>query len=241
MLVYVDLEHEQLNEIDSQLWQRSRMELLRNKYRFERLSRRSCLIMRYDSVTPERLAAVAAEAVLVSGHSLDLSYYAPETLAGLTAVYQAWTRPLLGFCGGFQLMAQAYGAPIGPMDTIPDGVTNLHLAVIQNVAGIDQELGFQPVSVRHDHPLFQGLEATPSFYQAHYWEVKQAPAAFDILAHSDHCRIQMLAHQTRPLFGTQFHPEAYDDRFGDGRQFLQNFFQLVNRYTDRTNETAASD
>ena len=227
MLVYVDLEHEQLFEIDLELWQRSREHLLRSKYRFERISGRPCLIMRYDSVTPERLEALAVEAVLVSGHYLDQSYYAPESLAGVEAVYKSWRRPLIGFCGGHQLLAQAYGAQIGPIAPIPTGLTQLHLATIQNVAGVDQEIGFHPVTLENKHPLFKQLEASSIFFQAHYWEVKEVPKDFTILASSDHCAIQAIRHRERPLFGTQFHPEAYDDRFSDGRQLLQNFFDLL--------------
>jgi len=227
MLVYVDLENEQLFEIDLEMWLRSRDHLLRNKYRFERLSGRPCLIMRYDSVTPERLQALAAEAVLVSGQYLDLSYYAPESLAGVKALFQAWTRPLIGFCGGHQLLAQANGATIGPIAPIPPGVTQLHLATIQNIAGVKQEIGFQPVSLQKKQPLFKHLEQSATFFQAHYWEVKETPADFEVLAASEHCAIQAMGHRERPLFGTQFHPEAYDDRFGDGRQLLQNFFDLL--------------
>jgi GMP synthase-like glutamine amidotransferase len=44
--------------------------------------------------------------------------------------------------------------------------------------------------------------------QAHYWEVKEAPAGFKVLASSDECRIQVIKHESKPVFGTQFHPEA---------------------------------
>lgn len=224
MLVYIDLEHEQLHKVDPVLWQRSRTDLMRNKYRFERLGKRPCLIVRYNQVSPKRLAALHAEAVLVSGYFPDNSYYAAENLAGLMAVYREWERPLIGFCGGHQLMAQAFGAAIGPMSPIPDGVSQLHLATIQNVAGVVQEIGFQPVTVQ-PHPLFQQLGKPAYFYQAHYWEVKELPPDFDVLASGTHCGIQVMAHRERPLFSTQFHPEAYDDRYGDGRQLLLNFFR----------------
>lgn len=227
MLVYVDLEHAQLYEIDPELWHRSRANLLRNKYRFERLAARPCLIVRYDNVTPDFIRAVGAEAVLISGYYLDNSYYAAENLAGLMALYRQWTRPLIGFCGAHQLLAKAYGADIGPIAPIPPGVTQLHLATMQNITGVEQEIGFQPVTVQPSHPLFHHLDEMPTFFQAHYWEVKTAPDGFEVLATSDHCAIQAIGHRERPLFGTQFHPEAYDDRFGDGRQLLENFFSLI--------------
>ena len=225
MLIYIDMEHEQLHTIDPDLWQRSRADLMRNKYRFERLGKRPCLIVRYNRVTPEHLKTLNAEAVFISGYLLDNSYYAVEDLAGLMAVYREWERPLLGFCGGHQLLAQAFGASIGPLSQIPDGVTRLHLATIQNISGIEQEIGFQPVTIQKPHPLFDEVGPHPHFFQAHYWEVKDVPPGFDVLASSEQCAVQAIAHRERPLFGTQFHPEAYDDRYGDGRQLLLNFFR----------------
>ena len=227
MLVYVDMEHEQLYEIDQALWNRSRADLLRNKYRFERLSGWPCLIVRYDRVSPAMLQGVGAVAVLVSGYYLDNSYYADHNLAGLVAVYREWTGPLLGICGGFQLLAQAYGAELGPLGQIPSGLSQLHLAAVQSISGVEQEIGFQPVSTRIRHPLLHHVEQPPIFFQAHYWEVKEIPDGFDVLAASDHCAFQAIGHREKPLFGTQFHPEAYDDRYGDGRQFLKNFFSLI--------------
>lgn len=227
MLVYVDLEHEQLQRVDPDLWQQSRADLLREKYRLERLASRPCLIFRYDRVTPERLQAVGAEAVFISGCKLGYDYYPAESLAGLRRLYQEWTRPLLGFCGGMQLLAQAHGAAIGPLAPIPPGVAGLHLATVENISGVAQEIGFQPVTVAQAHALFHGLADPPVFYQAHYWEVKAAPPGFDVLAQSDRCPVQAIAHRQRPLMGVQFHPEKYDDQYGDGRQLLQNFLHLA--------------
>lgn len=227
MLVYIDLEHEQLRRIDRALWRRSRADLLRQKYRLQRLAARPCLILRYDTITPEQLASVQAEALFISGCTLSYAYYSDESLAGLRRVYREWTRPLLGFCAGMQLMAQAHGAAIGPLAPIPPGVTDLHLATTQDISGVAQEIGFQPVTRLQDHPLFHALEAQATFYQAHYWEVKAAPPGFDVLAYSERCAIQAIAHQERPLFGVQFHPEKYDEAHTDGRQLLQNFLHIA--------------
>jgi anthranilate/para-aminobenzoate synthase component II len=37
----------------------------------------------------------------------------------------------------------------------------------------------------------------------------------------------VLAHQSAPLFGAQFHPENYDDAHPDGRIILENFFRIA--------------
>jgi GMP synthase (glutamine-hydrolysing) len=83
------------------------------------------------------------------------------------------------------------------------------------------------VNVCQPHPLFAGLPAQPIVYQAHYWEVKDVPTGFQVLAESELCPVQAMAHQERPIFSTQFHPEEYDTDHPNGRKILQNFFQLT--------------
>jgi GMP synthase-like glutamine amidotransferase len=227
MLVYVDMEHEQLYDIDLALWNRSRADLLRNKYRFERLSDRPCIIVRYDQVSSAMLPEVNVAAVLISGYYLDNSYYSDHNLAGLMDLLKICTKPLLAICGGLQLLALAHEAVIGPLGSIPSGLSQLHLASVQNISGVEQEIGFQTVTARIRHRLFQHLQEPPIFFQSHYWEVKEVPDGFDVLATSDLCAIQAIGHWEKPLFVTQFHPEAYDDRYSDGRQFLKNFFSLI--------------
>jgi GMP synthase (glutamine-hydrolysing) len=93
--------------------------------------------------------------------------------------------------------------------------------------GVHQERGFMPVRVRSAHPWFDGLGLQPVVYESHYWEVQSPPNGFCVLAESDLCGVQALAHEQLPLFGTQFHPERYDDAHPDGRRLLENFFRLA--------------
>jgi GMP synthase (glutamine-hydrolysing) len=233
MLVYVDLEHERLQQIDPKLWRCSRVALAQVKERLERLGQRPCLTLPYHAITPERLESEGVEAVFVSGCTLSYDYYTEESLAGLRRVYREWERPLLGICAGMQLMAQAHGATIGPLAAIPPDVANLHLATTQNINGMAQEIGFQSVTITQAHPLFATLEECATFYQAHYWEVKEVPPGFEVLAQSGRCPIQAIAHRERPLFGVQFHPEKYDEEHRDGRQHLQNFLEIVGMKIER--------
>ena len=50
------------------------------------------------------------------------------------------------------------------------------------------------------------------------------PEGFRLLASRENCRVQMLAHESRPIFGTQFHPELQNDAHRDGQRILENFF-----------------
>lgn len=226
MIVYVDMEHERL-QTDTAAWEQSLARRLKQKYRLEEIAGEPCLLVRYHAVSPALLHEVNARAVLVSGCFTDFEHYDPASLAGLWAVYAEAAWPLLGLCAGHQLLAQACGAPIGPMGPLPPGAPDPFTGRYAHVPGMKQERGFLPVHVCAPHPLFAGLGQRPTFYQSHYWEVKNAPPGFDVLAESELTPIQAIAHRERPIFGVQFHPEEYDDAHPDGRQVLANFFRLA--------------
>ncbi len=91
---------------------------VRIKYRLEDITGEPCLIVRYTHVSPELLQALNVRAVFVSGNGTDADQYSAADQEGLRRVFQAKTWPTFGFCGGFQVMAEAYGAPlerIGPL------------------------------------------------------------------------------------------------------------------------------
>jgi GMP synthase (glutamine-hydrolysing) len=212
MLVYVDLEHESQRR-DRMRAARLLAQRERARQRFEALSGDRCELVPYSEATPERLRALGATAVLVSGCSPQVEYndYAVADLAGLRAIYRAAAWPLMGFCAGLQLLVEAYGGSLGPMD---------------GAGGPCAEYGFMPIQPRGQHPLWAGLGALPEVFQQHRWEVKRLPAGFVALASSPLCAVQAAANDQRRLFGTQFHPEEYDDAHPAGRQVLVNFFRL---------------
>jgi GMP synthase (glutamine-hydrolysing) len=90
------------------------------------------------------------------------------------------------------------------------------------------ETGMQPVRlVEREDPLFAGLPETITVLESHYCEVKTVPTEFRLLATNDNCQVQAMRHATRPIYGIQFHPEAYTDYYPDGRRLLENFFALA--------------
>lgn len=225
MIIYVDLEHVRLQQQPEQ-WEKSLARRLKHKYRLEDLSGDLCLIVRYHKVHPDLLRELNTRAVVISGCATDFEHYSEESLAGLRAIYREAAQPILGLCAGHQLMAEAYGAEIGPLGPLAPGEVDPYKGAY--LPGIKQERGFMPVSLREDHPLFKGL-AQPTFFQSHYWEVKAPPEGFQVLAESDLCQVQAIAHRDRPLFGVQFHAEEYDEAHPDGRKVLENFLAVVNR------------
>jgi GMP synthase-like glutamine amidotransferase len=230
------MEHDRLRQ-DTALWQHFSTKTLETKYRLEEIAAEPCLIVRYYQLSPELLHQLDVKAVVVGGQYTALPHYSDAELVGVRTVLHQADRPIIGLCGGLQLIAQMYGGTFGPMNASsfeaddpftetplpPDMMTSAE-AQAQNVR---QEQGFMPVRIIQPHPLLDGLVPEPVFFQLHSWEVKTLPDAFQRLAESDQCNVQIIAHKTAPLFGVQFHPERYDEEHLDGRTILKNFFKLA--------------
>ena len=87
-----------------------------------------------------------------------------------------------------------------------------------------EEFGFLPQTVLAQHPLLAGLGGTLHCFEHHRGQLGAVPEDFRLLASRENCRVQMLAHESRPIFGTQFHPELQNAAHRDGQRILENFF-----------------
>lgn len=224
MLLYIDIEHPaQLVTPDQQAAHHSQR--LHEKLLFEQLSGLPCLWMRYhDLFRPDLFARLRPSVVLVSGLSAEFAQFDRATLAALLVFLRGWEGPLLGFCGGHQLIAQAHAAEIGPIRPLTAGESDPQPTF---GPGFIKETGFLPVTVQED-ALFAGLPATLVVYQQHYWEVKAPPLGWQGVAASTLCPVQAMRRVGRCQYGLQFHAERFDAAHPHGRRILQNFFALAN-------------
>ncbi len=238
MICYVDLEHPELGPsmlTESPLATDRKADLLTHKARFERLSGALCVLLHFTQVDRVLLERLGARAIVVSGHSTLIDAYDPATLAPLMDVIRETRTPLLGLCGGHQLIALAFGmksAPLGPL------ASGEHDPKPDLAPGMRKEWGPSRVEISTDDPLFAGLGDSVVVEQRHYWELRGVPAGFSSLASSETCAIQAICHQQRPLYGVQFHPERYSERYPDGRAILTNFFRLAHLPGQRTEAAA---
>ena len=53
------------------------------------------------------------------------------------------------------------------------------------------------------------------------------PEEFVLLASNENCKIQAMRHKERPIYGTQFHAENWEEPYLHGRQIISNFFSLA--------------
>lgn len=112
--------------------------------------------------------------------------------------------PILGVCFGHQMLARLFS-----------GKDAVGAAERPEVGWVKLEK--KPTS-KHS-ALLTDLPESFYSYQLHYEEVKKLPPQFDLLASSERCPIQAFAHQSKPIFGIQFHPEK---NFEEARLSLVN-------------------
>jgi GMP synthase-like glutamine amidotransferase len=148
-----------------------------------------------------------AHAIVLSGSSAPWAAHDPAALDRLGEVVGASARPVLGICAGMQLLGRFEGALID------------HAAEV--------EIGELEVDVVERDGLFRDVGARPRVWQYHSDELTTLPDGFRVLASTVRCRVQAFAHDRRPWWGTQFHPESYRSANPDGARILRTFFELV--------------
>lgn len=144
--------------------------------------------------------------------------------ARLFATIRATDLPTFGFCGGHQLIAEAFGGKVAIMRPLAPGEKDPHPA---RYPGLFKEWAFLPVKIVKRDSLFDGFGDTVVVREYHAYEIKRLPEQFDLLASTDGCKVQAIKHKSRLLYGTQFHPEHFDAEHPDGEKILRNFFKTA--------------
>ena len=139
----------------------------------------------------------AAGLVLSGGPA---SVYDPDQPAYDPALFDL-DLPMLGLCYGHQLLCQRLGGRVEPGDTMEFGAATLQVDRAQGV--------------------LSGLEREEPVWMSHRDSVVELPAGFVTLGSTNDCSTAAIGHQTRPLYGLQFHPEVTHTRAG--MQILDNF------------------
>ncbi len=115
--------------------------------------------------------------------------------------------PILGICLGHQLMALAYG---GEVRTGRYG----------GFARVD-------VEVLDEDDILKGMAPALKVWASHQDEVSRLPPGFKLLARSGICEIEAMRHETKPLYGVQWHPEVSHTE--KGTSLLKNFLEVCAR------------
>ena len=186
-----------------------------------------CLVAHYTQVLRRDFDNPSLRAIMISGRA---HHILPVMDRELFRLIRGTGVPTIGFCGGHQLIAQAYGARVAAMRRLKPGEED---PAPHRGPGFFKEWGFRPVRIVRSDSLLGGLGDSLLVREMHFAEVKELPAELELLASTDECRVQAMKHRGRLLYGTQFHPEGYDDEHPDGRSLLRNFFRLAGIDVDR--------
>ena len=222
-VLYVDLEHERV-VADPELGPAHRARFEEARGRLADAAGVACERVRAGDVRPGLIAERAPTAIVLSGCTTDWADYDLGAWGGLLDVIRRAETPMLGICGGHQLIGYAHGAawgPLGPLgESEPDPDPRF-------APGQRKQRGFLPVAVDTGSPLFEGLGPTETVFQSHYWQLLETPAGFATRASSAWSPIQAIERLDRPVFGIQFHAERFDAAHPAGARVLRRFFAAV--------------
>jgi GMP synthase (glutamine-hydrolysing) len=202
------------------------------------------------------LAEVAEEfrpdAIVLSGTLRDFDYYNPEILADFSDFIRATLVPVLGICGGHQMVGLSFGARVVTLDSQEQSQRRDNRVV---------EYQYRLIRiVEPEDPIFSEINNPQSgvwqdytkegrilrVWQNHGLQLDSVPAGFALLATSYLCRNQMMVKRSggQLIYTVQFHLEkSFEDwhksrtrwehpnESRDGRILFENFLRLAMEHT----------
>jgi len=203
------------------------------KIKLEKISGQPCLVQYYADVTLDLIRRLGVQAVVFSGFGTALQQHPLPSFAGVYELVRMGDLPMIGLCGGHQLIAELWA------EHNDRKLTRVRNYVIRPLRrdepdlnpeyhpGLFKESGFFPIHIVRRDPLFRHVPRQFMARENHRHEVKTLPRDFILLASSKDVRVQAYRHRTRPIYGTQFHPEGFIDRYPAGKTILENFFRIA--------------
>jgi len=188
------------------------------------------------------------DAIVLSGTLRDFDYYRPEILEGFSEFIHLTRIPVLGICGGHQLIGLSFGARVLTLDSRE-----------QHERRSDRLTEYQYRFIRivePEDPIFEGIDNPQSgvwqdytkegrilrVWQNHGLQLDGVPQGFKLLATSYLCRNQMMVRDCDDqfIYSVQFHLEkSFEDwnqnptrwehpnESRDGRILFENFLRLA--------------
>jgi GMP synthase-like glutamine amidotransferase len=198
------------------------------------------------------LAATAEDfrpdAIVLSGTLRDFDFYRPEILTDFAEFIRSTGIPVLGICGGHQMIGLSFGARVVTLDLQEQSerrdnrVTEYQYRLVR--------------IIEPDDPIFEEIDNPNTgpwqdytregrilrVWQNHGLQLDKVPAGFQLLATSYLCRNQMMVKRSEGqlIYSVQFHLEkSFEDwnksrtrwehpnESRDGRILFENFLRLA--------------
>lgn len=139
--------------------------------------------------------------IIVSGAPILLTEINPAPYLKKFEILLNSGLPLLGICFGHQLLGMSFGAEI-------------------NRCKEDRDI--QTIHIKGLHDLFDGFGLWETFMEDHC-ECISLPENFKLMGSSVICENEAMQHNTKKLFGVQFHPEVSGE---NGKKLFSNFIKI---------------
>lgn len=161
-------------------------------------------IFENDKVTIDELKSLDFDSIIISPGAGNPNT-AGISMAALEEFYK--TKKILGICLGHQCIAKFFGANIAKSKNPTHGKTS-------------------KIFVCENSKLFKNLPKNFDVTRYHSLEVEKSsmPSSLKITAETQDGRIMALEHDTLPIYGVQFHPEAILTQYG--HELLRNFIEI---------------
>ena len=143
------------------------------------------------------------DGLVFSGGAALVGQGETNALVNCTAYLNEFEGPILGICAGQQFITLHYGGEV--------------------TQSKNPEFGRVELKVVEHNDLFEGLPDSFSVWASHNEEVKAAPE-FKLLASSKAVKWHAFKHESKPVYGTLFHPEVEHTEHGE--QILNNFLRV---------------
>ncbi|MCM1011815.1 gamma-glutamyl-gamma-aminobutyrate hydrolase family protein [Brevibacterium sp. XM4083] len=154
------------------------------------------------------------DALVLSGTKVRA--YDTEHYRHLLHVVDNTDKPVLGVCGGMQLMLTARGAQLEPGE---------------------QRVGGHWATVNKDERIFDYVDTAVRVFHRHTLYVKTVPPGFTSIGRSELAPVEFVRSDDHRIFGSQAHLE-----FGpDGKQILRGFADRITEGPSRAFDTARKE
>ncbi len=175
------------------------------------------LTLPYYLVSPEIIAGLdqPPRAIILSGLGRNYETLPMFEFNGVFELIRKGEYPIMGICGGHQLLAMAEGYSF-----VRQMGKGIYLETLEDILMQAAE----PIKIIQTDQLLSGLPNPFYAVQLHSWEIAVIPTGYDILAHST-C-VELIKHKNKPIYGAQFHGEI-STAFNVGRLFTINFLRAV--------------